>query len=255
MLKKILRLNVIIFIAITLLSCNKEDNPTEPSNSSNQSNPTGQPIPSFSDQSDYNGVMATLKYYQASLPGFPEIETSMAFAMFGSGVDAGTVSVNNNTLGKMNYSGKTMYIMPDPNNPLQYLNLSWNGSNHSWNVTGGSGIPAITGSVRSPNDFNVIQPVSNSTVSKSNGVQVRWSNTSTTSKMLIQIVSTGSGNVKYYQELSDNGSYTIPASDLSSFSGDCLLFVVRYNYSSTTVSGKRYFFVSEVIKSINIKLN
>lgn len=252
---KFIRLSLIIIMVLVFSSCKNEDNPTEPTNSSNQSNPTAQPVPNFADQQDFNGLMATLRFSQISVPGFPSVETDMAFAMFGNGVDAGSVTVNNTSLGKMNQGGKTLYIVPDPANPMQYLNLSWNGSNHSWNVSGGNGIPAITGSVRSPNDFNITQPSSNAIVSKSGGIQVRWSNTSTTSKILVQIVSTSNGQVKYYQELSDNGSYTIPASDLSAFSGDCMLFVVRYTYNSTTASGKKYFFVAEIIKSISIKVN
>lgn len=255
MLTKITRLLLLMILVLNFSSCKNEDNPTEPNQQSNTTNPTGQPIPNFANQQDVNGVMAAVRYSQISLVGFPAVETDIAFAMFGNGIDAGSVSVNGTSLGKINQGGKILYMVPDPSNPMQFLSLSWNGSNHSWNVSGGNGIPSLTGSVKSPNDFSIIQPSANSAVSKANGIQIKWSNTSSTSKILVQITGVNSSQSKFYEELSDNGSYTIPTSDLSSFNGDCMLFVVRYTYNYTTSGGKKYYFVSEIVKSVNIKVN
>lgn len=252
---KLLLLIVSLFI-VAITGCKKEDNPTESTSGTDISNPTGQPMPSFSEQADYGGAMASIYYYMAApIAGFPDVATSAASAIFNGGVDAGAVTVNGNSLGKIAANGKTYYMAPDVNNPFNQLNLSWNGTNHSWNVAGANGIPALTGSVKSPNDYSVTLPAANSTVSKASGIQVKWSNPSS-SKALIQIVNiSNKSQVKVYQEIVDNGSYTIPAADLTNFSGDCMIFVVKYNYTSTSASGKKYFFVSEVVKSVAVKVN
>ncbi|MFA7418440.1 MAG: hypothetical protein WCZ90_02050 [Melioribacteraceae bacterium] len=252
--KLLLMLFALIVLVVT--GCKKEDNPTESNVGTDIANPSGQPMPSFSDQADYGGAMASVYYYMAApIAGFPDIATSAASAIFNSGVDAGAVVVNNNTLGKVAASGKTYYMAPDPTNPLNQVNLSWNGTSHNWNVAGANGVPAITGSVKSPNDYSVTLPTTNSTISKASGIQVKWTNPST-AKALIQIVNVSNkAQVKVYQEVADNGNYTIPAADLANFSGDCMIFVVKYNYSFTTASGKKYYFVSEIVKSVNVKVN
>lgn len=250
---------LIAFLVIGLLitGCKKEDNPTESNTTTNISNPTGQPMPSFSSSADYGGAMASISYYiSAPIAGLPDVSTNAASAIFGDGVDAGAVTVNNNQLGKLNAGGKTYYMAPDVNNPMNVLNLSWGGANHSWNVAGANGIPALSGSVKSPNDYSITSPSNNASVTKSSGIQVKWSNTSTTSKILVQMINLkNNGQAKVYQELTDNGSYTIPAADLSSFSGDCQIFVVRYTYNYVTAGGKKYYMVSEIVKSINVKVN
>lgn len=252
--KQLLMLFALIVLVVT--GCKKEDNPTESNSATDISNPTGQPMPNFSEQGDYGGAMASVYYYMAApIAGFPDVATSAATAVFNGGVDVGAVTVNNNSLGKLSSSGKTYYMAPDVNNPFNQLNLNWNGTTHSWSVAGGNGVPAFSGSVKSPNDYSVTLPTANSTISKASGIQVKWSNPSS-SKALIQIINiSNKAQVKFYQEVADNGSYTIPAADLSSFSGDCMIYVVKYNYSSTTASGKKYYFVSEVVKSVTVKVN
>ena len=200
--------------------------------------------------------MVTVNYFiSAPVPGVPPVSASIAFAEFNDGANAGTVTVNGNTIGKLDSEGKVYYISPNPSSPTEILNLEWGGANHSWSVGGGNGVPALTGTVRSPFSFNVNEPVEDASITKSNGMQVRWSGgLGTTSRILIQIVS-NSGKVKIFQDLADNGSYSIPASELSALSGDCNLSVVRYTYNDVTNGGKHYYLISEVVKSVNIKLN
>ncbi|KAF0139162.1 MAG: hypothetical protein FD122_3462 [Stygiobacter sp.] len=247
---------VTALFVLAITGCKKEDSPTESTSTTDISNPSGQPMPNFSTQADYGGAMVSM-YYLMSAPiaGFPEIETNAASAIFNGGVDAGAVTVNNNSLGKITSGGKSYYMAPDVNNPQSQLSLSWNGAFHNWSVAGANGIAAVTGSVKSPNNYSVTLPVTNASVSKASGIQVKWTNSSS-AKALIQIVNvTNKGQAKVYQEVADNGSYTIPAVDLASFSGDCMIFVVKYNYSFTTAGGKKYYFVSEMVKSVNVKVN
>lgn len=247
---------LVVLLLLVVTGCKKEDNPTEPNDAKDITNPTGQPMPSFLEQTDYGGAMASINYgIAAPISGFPDVEANAASGILNGGVDAGVVTVNSNSLGKLSSGGKTYYMAPDINNPLNQLSLNWNGTNHNWNVAGGNGVPVLTGSVRSPNSFTISSPTANSSISKASGIQIRWSNPST-AKALIQIVNVSNkAQAKVYQEIVDNGSYTIPAADLASFSGECMIFVVKYNYSFTTAGGKKYYFISEIVKSVNVKVN
>lgn len=247
---------LVVLVMLAVTGCKKEDNPTEPKTSTDITNPSGQPMPSFSEQADYGGVMTSIYYYMAApIAGLPDIGTNVASAIFNGGVDAGAVTLNNNALGKITASAKTYYTAPDINNPLNQLNLSWNGTNHSWNVAGANGVPALTGSAKSPNDYSVTLPTANSAVTKASGIQVKWSNPSSAKALILIVNISNKAQVKVYQEVVDNGSYTILAADFANFSGDCMVFVVKYNYSFTFTGGKKYYFVSEIVKSVTVKVN
>lgn len=246
------------FAALLILSgCKKDDaNPAAPTTTGTSS--TSQPMPAFSSTADYNGALATIMYeMDAPLPGFPAIQMNAAIASFGvqGGVEAGTVSVNSYNLGKIAAGGKTSYVGPDPSNPTTTLdNIYFNGSNHSWNVSGSSSVTAFSGSVKSVSAFNLISPLSNASVNKATDLSVQW-NGGTTSKVLVQLTNITNGNFKVYQEISDNGSYKIPAADLAAVAGNCYLFVVKYNYNIVSGGSKKYVLISEIVKSVKISIN
>ncbi len=257
-----MRKNLLLYVVpmallIVLSGCKKDDSNPLDSNINTTQSPT-QPMPSFGSTADFNGVLSTIMYdMDAPIPGIPPVQMTSAFASLGAqgGVDGGNVAVNSAPLGKLVVSGKTTYMAPDPNNPTASFDaIYFNGSNHSWSVSGGNGIPGFGGSVKSVSNFNMVSPASNASVSKSGDLSVIW-NGGTTNKVLIQITSISNGNTKVYQELFDNGSYKIPSADLSALGGSCLLYVVKYNYNLLTVSGKKYAIISEIVKSVKINVN
>lgn len=249
------KLILLLVIAALISGCKKDDDPTSPNGGNNNTggNKSGQPMPGFSDSANVGGVMAAISYEVATIPGMPAVSMTMAFATFGeNGVDAGEVKVNNNVLGKITSEGSTFYMVPDPNNPTQVVsNVSFNGSAHNWTVAGGNGIPSLTGSVNSPSSFNITAPAANATVTKSSGIQVTWSG-GTNSKVMIVLASTTGNGYFSAEELTDNGSFTISASDLANISGQALLQVLKYRYSEVTASGKSYFLIAEIVKNITI---
>lgn len=243
----------VIFV-LSIIGCNKSDNPTEPETTSGPS--AGQPMPSFDNSADYGGTLATIQYSMASpIAGFPAIQTTLVFGILGKGVDGGALTVNNNSIGKLTQGGSTYYLVPNPSNPTQTVSgINFNGSSHNFAISGGNGIPAFNGAVSSPASFNVTAPVANASISKSSNLQVTWGGGSS-SKVLVQIISTSDSKVKSYQELNDTGSHTIPSADLSSFGGDCMVYVVKYNYNVVTGGGKKYYLISEIVKNVVIKIN
>ena len=251
-----LKSKLVLLLVITALfvGCKKEDSPTSPTGNNNTGgNQSGQPMPGFADSANVNGVMVTISYEMATIPGMPSVQMVMAFSTFGdNGVDAGEVKVNNNVLGKITSSGSTYYMVPNPSNPTQTIsNVSFNGSVHNWTVVGGNGIPALTGGVTSPSTFNITSPAANATVTKSSGIQVTW-NGGTNSKLMIVLASTTGNGYFSTEELADNGTYTIPAAQLANISGQALLQVVKYRYAEVTSSGKSYFMIAEIVKNVTV---
>lgn len=248
----------ILLLSFTLLmSCSKDDsNPTEPGDGENNGNTnnSGQPIPTVAQSGD--GVLATISYEFQTAPGFPAATLTMGFAQFGNGVEGGNVSVNSNSLGKASQNGTTFYISPSPSNPTQSLTgVNFDGSNHNWQVSGSGNVSQINGSVSSPTNFTVSSPASNTTISKSSGITVNWNNTSANSQVLIVLAPINNSGSYYSAETNDNGNYTIASGDLSSFSGECLLQVVKFNYNTASSGGKTYYLIAEIVKSVTITVN
>jgi hypothetical protein len=255
-------LMLVILTVILSIGCSEDkddSNPTGPGNgeAGDMSSLGGQPAPSSIASDNFNGVMATISYDIATVPGFPSVSTTIAFATFGEGVDAGAVIVNNNTLGKSTESGSTFYIVPSPSNPTATVsNVNFNGSAHNWSVGGGNGIPALSGSVNSPSQFNLNAPSNNSTVSKSAGFDVTWTTSgSSNAKILVLVTQVNNGNYFSADELDDDGSYTVSASSLSEISGEAMLQAVKYTYNAINNGGKDYYMISEIVKSVNITVN
>ena len=250
---------LMVLSMMLLTSCNKDDsNPVDPNDDGgggSSTNPSGQPIPALGG--NHNGVMATISYEMETIPGFPAVAISLGFAQFGQGVDAGSVTVNGNTLGKTTQGGSTFYITPSPSNPTQMLTgVNFDGSNHSWQVSGGNGIPALNGSVQSPRSFALSSPANNGTVNKANGINVSWNNTTNNNRVLIVLVPLNNSN-QYYtaEDLADNGSFTIPTGEISGFSGQAMLQIVKYRYAEVAAGGNNYYIISEVVKSVNLTIN
>lgn len=254
--KKYYLLFTLMFTGMIFLGCEKEEsNPTGGGSNNTNTNPSGQPMPSFDTLANYNGTLATI-YYSTVIMGFP-VDQSMAFARFGAnGVDAGTVSVNGNTIPATTAGTSTYYMLPSATNPTQTLTgVNFNGSNHAWSVGGSANVTAFNASVTSVSNFSVTYPTSSTTHSKSSSLAVNWGGTSSSNQVMIVMTSTSSSGTYISSGLSDNGSYTIPSSNLSGFNGQVLLQVVKYRHSIANSGGKNYVLVCEVVKQVTFTIN
>lgn len=240
-------------VLITFIGCKKDENPTGPNpTGGGNTNPTGQPIPTFTQEN--NGVLATLQYKQ-NIMGFP-VEFKMAYASLGqNGKDAGNVYVNTTQLSKVQMAGATYYMSPYMNSPEP--NINFNGQVHRWEVEGNSsnGISGFSIDVVSPNYFRINTPAANATVSKSSGFSVTWQG-GTNARVMISLVSQTNGSQVNKIDLNDNGSFNITSQDLSNFpTGKANLYVVKYRYSIKDAGGKNYIAVSEIIEVIEVNVN
>ena len=245
-----------LFLPLFITTCNKEDSPTESTDEQEILLAGTQPIPDFRNQANFNGLMGAVSYDFSQMGDIP-INIPMAFAVFGQGVDAGTITVNGNQLIKGMEAGQVYYSAPSPANPTQFpSNLDFNNSVHNWTVSGGSGIPSISGNLTSPSAFSVTSPEPNASVSRSAQLQVRWSNSSSARVLIILQSQSGS---KFYlaQDQPDSGQHIIGTDNLSGFPpGNAILYVIKYTYKGITASdGKVYVLMAEIVKTSTIILN
>jgi len=248
-----------ILLVTTLLfsGCNKnEDNPLNPGGGNdNDVNNSGQPIPTILGT---DGMMATIAF-SYTFPGSPlSFDYVMGYALLGlpSGVNAGAVSVNGNNINFATGNGMNYYNSFSQTNPSSLSNVTFNGSQqHTWTVVGGNGVPAINDGLVAPNTFEITAPVSNSTITKTNALNVTWSNPTTTDSVMVVIVSLTGGTPYVSSLLPNNGSFTIPATSMTTLPlGDAMLEVVKFRYKIATVGSKSYAIIAEIVKVANVKL-
>ncbi len=254
--KSIGRIFTLLLFTLLIFGCDQISNPLSPETSELSNSLSGQPLPSLAKEANYGGVLASIGYEVKINENLPSTSISMGFAQIGKLVDAGTVSVNNSELNKINKDGKIFYLSPGPENITGLSNVNFDGSQHTWNITGNDSVASFTGSITSPTSFNLTAPENNSTINKEDGIEVTWSGTSTDSKILIIVLSENTDIKPYVKEnLPDNGAFTISASDLEKLSGKVYLQVAKYKYTTKNSNGKNYLLISEIVKLKTLTLD
>lgn len=247
--KSITKLLTAVLLTFLIFGCDQITNPLSPETSELSNSLSGQPLPSLAKEAEYVGVLATIGYEVQLNENLPSTSISMGFAQVGKLVDAGTVSVNNSELNKIDKDGKIFYLSPSKENITGLSNVNFDGSQHTWNITGNDSVAAFSGSITSPTSFTVTTPENNSSINKADGIEVTWSGSSSDSKILIIVLSENTDVKPYIKEnIADNGSFTIPASGLEKLSGKVYLQVAKYNHTTQTSNGKNYLLISEIVK-------
>jgi hypothetical protein len=253
--KSIGRILTLFLLTILIFGCDQITNPLSPETSELSNSLSGQPLPSLAKEANYNGVLASIGYEVQISESLPSTSISMGFAQIGKLVDAGTVSVNNSELNKVDKDGKIFYLSPSPENITGLSNVNFDGSDHTWNITGNDSVSAFTGSITSPTAFNLSSPENNVSINKADGIDVTWSGNSSDTKILIIVLSENTDVKPYVKEnIPDNGQFTIPGSELGELTGKVYLQVAKYNYTTQSSNGKNYLLISEVVKLKTITL-
>ncbi len=256
-----LRIVVVLALGLSLflMGCDKKS--TDANNDNNQTqemNQSGQPMPTISTGEGFElgGILATISFQFQTIPGYPAVEFIMGYAYFGKGQDAGTVSVNGEQLSKQSAGGIVYYNSFSQTNPSSLKNTKFDGSMHQWDVSGSGDVPAVKIGVASPTAFTLTAPAAGD-VDKSKGLTISWNGGGANSadSMLVMLVALDNSQKVYIKQgLPNNGNFTIPAADLSGFNGQAMLQVVKYRFSITTISGKQYTAVAEIVKQVQLNI-
>lgn len=251
--KTFLSATIAVTALIFLQSCDKEDGGINSPITQNPATVT-QPTPDYSNVANYNGTLATINFGYSIL-GFV-IEYSMGFASLGhpTAVNAGTVTVNGDTVGSYSQEGQVYYNSFNTTNPSALPDVNFDGSTHTWNVAGGNGIPAFSAGVTSPTLFAITLPADNDTITKAGGLQITWTGAAAGPDSLLLMVAATNGGSLVRQGVTNSGNYTFSSTDLAPLTGTAIVSVVKYRYALSAQGGKTYVLVSEVVKTKTITL-
>lgn len=248
-------LAAILVLSIAVTSCKKKSAPAPKPTSA----PTP-PTPQFTGS--VSGVFAAVKLdFMTTAPAIPGVgslpdigvESQIATAIatsspgnFTTLVDLGTVNVNSIALEKQTNNSyfKLATIGMNPEDLGFGSTINWTASGISLNVNTGGSFPKYT-------------PTLPSTITRSSGLTISHTTAETGSRYggIILIVS---GDKTILREFnSTSGSTTISAADLGVLPASEYGFieVCPYSVTSTTVSGKTYYFVKEYAAAKMVKVN
>jgi hypothetical protein len=247
-------------LAAGLHSCNKgsTSTPTPPANTP----------PSVTAPSDAWGAMVVVKlktaYTTPAYPGLPSqtiaYNVGTAAAVFYNAVgattfvDAGTTKVNDSLLTKLQNNGYA--FSPTGIAAGSDLGLNLNGYSHNWTVSGSSNVTALSYS-HSGYLPNIGDVVSSTDVATNAAYTLTVDGTSYTADSMIWVLAGPSGHV---QHVTGPGvfSNTFSASEVGTVGkGDNqgLVQVAPYFINSTTLNGKKYYFIKEscATKTVSLK--
>jgi hypothetical protein len=254
--KKLLTQASYLIFASLIFSCSSATD--SGGGNGDESNQSGQPMPSVNNVEglEFGGILSTILFEFETVPNFPPVQFAMGYAWFGSGDKAGDVAINEQPLSAESSSGSTWYTSFSQTSPSSLSNVSFNGSKHSWGITGSGDVPAFDIEVVSPSSFTLISPTSGE-VDKSNGISLSWTGGyfGATDSMLVMVVDLSNSKTVVKQGLPNNGSYLIPAEELSSISGEAMIQVVKYRYNIYTTDRKFYQAIAEIVKQVTVTIN
>jgi hypothetical protein len=242
--RTILLVSIACFTIFT--SCNKDDildnlNPTTTNQASTPPTPT---------IANSNGTLVAVKSQTITETplGPSTMNIGIGVAAFytpdnpNSFLDAGTVTLNANTLAKQ--TNNSYVLMPGTSNPT---GIDFAGG-VSWSVGGNGNIAAFT--FEPSIEFPTVGSITSSgTVSKSNGYTLTASSVADADSVIFMVgsvVKTVSGNPT---------SYTFSSSELSSLqNGNSVVQIAAYKIQESTQNTKTYHFIKETVSSKTVTI-
>ena len=228
---------VALLFVSTLQSCDKSEPDPEPDEQAN----TAILLPDAPVGTD-----AVLLCFRSSaeslLPGLPPSTIDVAQANFGipANVDAGNVSLNNIALRKL---PNFVYINGDL--VIDYKIAS--GTSPKWAVSGGSGFNGIEYTTTAKIPGLIALKDAPFLILKSADLTLEVTEIPANATNIIWMIADARGNVVKKETNTTNVSFS--TADLSALevSRNAVIQVVAYNSESSTLSGKKYFFVQETM--------
>lgn len=238
-------LSVFVLGGLFLSGCSKQENPVSSGAPSSGTIviPGVGVFPTFG-VSDIRGFLGTIKEQQSS--------TISALALFlgpslSQLVYAGDVSVNGNQLDTSRAFGNIFYANVQP-----LLNVSFNGTPHTWNVDGSGSVSRFAGSVTSPSgSVTLTSPSNNAIIPRGNSLTVTWIGSGTDSVLVL--VSDARGKSLF--AVATSGQHTFGITELATLSaGSGFVEVDRFRFSVHPGGGGNYILYSAVVDEVFVTL-
>lgn len=193
-----------------------------------------------------SGTDAVLLCFRSSaeslLPGLPPSTIDVAQATFGNptNVDAGNVTLNNIALRKL---PNLVYINGDL--IIDYKIAS--GTNPKWAISGASGFDAFEYSTTAKIPGLIALKDAPFIISRSTDLTLEVTELPANASNIIWMLADARGNVLKKETNTTNVSFSISELSALEVSKNAVIQVVAYNTESTSISGKKYFFVQETM--------
>lgn len=244
----------LVIAGMFLWGCDQLKDITTAPESSSPTTVAGQPVPDFSAIPGHGGTMATIGFDFSDF-GIT-VPLSVGYAQFGQpGVDAGVVTVNGDTLAMSSGGSSVNYSSFNSSIPSSLAHVNFDGTPHTWNISGSTAVPAFSGSVTSPSTFSISKPAANDTITKSSGMTITWTGTSGSDSVMIVLKSMAGSSSFVKAGLPNSGSYQIASANLTDFkAGSALLFVVKYRYVLKASNSRNYAITSEMVKQASVSI-
>lgn len=234
---RVLKSMLALTLVTAIYSCDKSEPDPEPDEQAN----TAILLPDAPVGTDAV-LLCVRSSAESLLPGLPPSTIDVAQATFGSpaNVDAGNVSLNNIALRKLpNFA----YINGDL--VIDYKIAS--GTSPKWIVSGGSGFDGFEYTTTAKIPGLIALKDAPFVIRKSADLSLEVTEIPANTTNIIWMIADARGNVVKKETNTPNASFS--AADLSvlEVSRNAVIQVVAYNTESTTLSGKKYFFVQETM--------
>ncbi|MFI5252717.1 MAG: hypothetical protein ACHQQQ_09840 [Bacteroidota bacterium] len=248
-----------------MMSCNKSNpadngNPAGGSASMPSSSYGSFPVPPIENIGGVFGVVDApfnigplVSETKAAFGGFQNSSASPAVVL----VYGGDVKVNAVSMDTLNRSIGVIYALPKTlggvNQPsVTFDSVSW----AVFNIAGGvAGVVAFKDSVTAPKVSNVTLPAAGATLNHANPDTVKWDTPSSSDSIMV-IATDANGHQVFKNSVVATAPYVIlTPTDLTTFSGNGLVIVMKYRYVVNLHGTKNYAFVAETVNLVNVVWN
>lgn len=253
---------VVFAVAFTISACKKTDNPTSPTDNGNGGIINLGTLGSLylPNLPPVSGVLGALDLATIYSGHTYDVKFGMAgfYASVGSSstIYAGDVKVNGSSLDTLMSGANVFYLAPTSKNPLGGPVIHFADTSVANFVVAGSGpITGFSASINTPSPAVITFPGLTDSVSKSANFTIMWTGASSADSVMV-IAMDGSMQHTFSKIGAPNtGSYTIQASDMSSFTAGegGTVVLVKYRYTVTNQGGKNYALVAETINTATVK--
>jgi hypothetical protein len=255
---------VIFAMGLMLMSCKDDSNPVNPGGGGGGT--AGQPTSLFG-----NFPVPDLGVSVGGVFGVTDIpitvagvtfHSKMAFGGFynsvgsppGALIYGGDVKINSSSLDTTRVNSNLVYLLPKTIGGAGQPAVTFDGTTAAtFAFTGGiNSVPSFSAQITPPAASSITAPATGSTQAHTSALDITWDN-ATGSDTVMVIATDANGHFAFKKGLlSSAGTVTLSTTDLASFSGSGLIYLVKYRWAFTTANTKQYAIVGQTVSFVAV---
>jgi hypothetical protein len=253
---------VICAMSLLLLSCKDDSNPLNPGG--NGGGTAGQPTSAFG-----NFPVPDLGVSVGGVFGVTDIpitvagvtfHSKMAFGGFYNSVGSppgafqygGDVKINGSSMDTTTVSNNLLYLLPKTIGGSGQPAVTFDGTTlATFTMTGGvNSVPSFSAQIAPPVASALTAPAAGSTLAHTSALDITWDNATGTDTVMV-IATDANGHSAFKKGiLSSAGTVTLTTTDLASFSGSGMIYLVKYRLALTVAGAKTYAIIGQTVSFV-----